>query len=285
VQHLEDTFAGAAGVDIYWQAWLPTDEPRAIVVIAHGAGEHSARYAHVAERLTGAGYAVYALDHRGHGRSQGRRAMFERLDLVLEDLSTLIARARDQHAGHPVFLLGHSLGGAVALAYAGRHGDQLAGLVLSGPVAAMETASPVTRIAARVLSTLTPNLGLMDVDSTQISRDPDVVRAYQEDPLVYRGKFPARTISEVVGEVTRFPQTVTELRMPLLIMHGTADTLAPPAGSKMVAERAGSQDKTLKLYDGLYHEVFNEPEQDQVIGDLVEWLDARVTKPAHPVAT
>lgn len=277
MQHLEETFAGAAGVDIYWQAWLPDGEARAVVVIAHGAGEHGARYAHVAERLTGSGYAVYAIDHRGHGRSQGRRAMFERLDLVLGDLSTLIARARDAHPGLPVFLLGHSLGGAVALAYAVRYEDQLAGLVLSGPVAALETATPVTRLAARVLSTLTPNLGLMDVDATQISRDPDVVRAYQEDPLVYRGKFPARTIAEVAGEVTRFPQTVTRLRLPLLILHGTADTLAPLAGSKMVAERAGSADKTLKIYDGLYHEVFNEPEQDQVIGDLLDWLNGRMT--------
>jgi acylglycerol lipase len=267
-------FTGAGGVEIRWQAWLPTD-PRAVVVIAHGAGEHSGRYAHVATRLTSAGYAVYALDHRGHGRSGGRRAVVDRMDNAVADLHTFVAFAASQHPERKVFLLGHSMGGTISLAFAPRHQEELAGMVLSGPVAVLEAASPALRVAAKVLSALTPNLGVFGVDPSLVSRDPEVVRAYREDPLVFHGKLPARTVAELAGAVERFPDAVPGIRLPLLLMHGTADKLAPPAGSSMVHERAGSSDKTLRLYDGLYHEILNEPEKETVISDLLDWLNAR----------
>ncbi|MGH7750036.1 MAG: alpha/beta fold hydrolase, partial [Candidatus Dormibacteria bacterium] len=151
MNQVDGRFTGVGDVEIFWQAWLPAD-PRAVVVIAHGAGEHSGRYAHVARRLVDAGYAVYALDHRGHGRSQGRRAVVDRMDRVVADVRTLVSLAGSQQPGRPVFLLGHSMGGTIAIAFAARHQDELAGLALSGPVAVLEAASPALRIAARVLS-------------------------------------------------------------------------------------------------------------------------------------
>lgn len=273
-RHLEGRFDGAAGVGIAWQAWLPPAEPRGVVVIAHGGGEHSGRYAHVAARLTTAGHAAYALDHRGHGRSGGRRAFVDRLGNVLDDLDTFVALAASRHPGRPLHLLGHSLGGSFALAYAVRRQERLAGLLLSGPVAALEAASPALRRVARVLSAVVPTLGVYRVDPSRISRDPAVVHAYRDDPLVHHGALPVRTVAEVGTAVERFPAEVPRLRLPMLVMHGGADSIAPPSGSRMVHEHAGSPDRTLRLYDGLYHEILNEPERETVLGDVVGWLDA-----------
>jgi acylglycerol lipase len=273
--HEDGRLAGAAGVELYWQAWLPEAEPRALVVIAHGASEHSSRYGHVAERLVGAGYGVYALDHRGHGRSEGKRAQLDRLDHVVADLRAFVDLAADRHPGMPVYLLGHSMGGGISIAYAVRHEDTLAGLVLSAPVADPDAAGAVTRGVSRVLSALAPDLGVYSVDAALVSRDPEVVREYEEDPLVYHGKLPARSVSELTSAVQRFPTEVPGLRLPLLVMHGDADELVPLAGSRMVHERAGSDDKTLRVWDGLYHEILNEPEQEQVMDVVVAWLDER----------
>jgi len=194
MNHVDGRFTGTGGVEIYWQAWRPA-EARAVVVIAHGAGEHSRRYEHVARRLVDAGYAVYALDHRGHGLSKGRRALVDRMDRVIADVRTLVGRAAAENPGRPLFLLGHSMGGTIGIAFAARHQQELAGLALSGPVAVLEAASPALRVIASVLSTLTPGLGVFAVDASLVSRDPEVVRAYREDPLVFHGKLPARTVS------------------------------------------------------------------------------------------
>jgi len=307
MNHVDGRFTGTGGVEIYWQAWRPA-EARAVVVIAHGAGEHSRRYEHVARRLVDAGYAVYALDHRGHGLSKGRRALVDRMDRVIADVRTLVGRAAAENPGRPLFLLGHSMGGTIGIAFAARHQQDLAGLALSGPVAVLEAASPALRVIASVLSTLTPGLGVFAVDASLVSRDPEVivrrgepkapltetrsafmryrgqgheiavplpVRAYREDPLVFHGKLPARTVAELAAAVGRFPAEVPTIRLPLLVMHGTEDALAPVAGATMVHERAASGDKTLKLYEGLYHEILNEPERQTVLDDLLSWLDDR----------
>lgn len=274
MEHVEDHLIGAGGARVYWQAWLPESAPKAVIVIAHGGGEHSARYVHVAAHLNAAGYAVYAPDHRGHGRT-GQDANIERLALVVEDLDALVTLAGGRHPGAKVFLLGHSMGGAIAIAYALRHQDRLAGLLLSGPVAALEAASPAARLASRILSVIAPGLGVYAVDPSHVSRDAEVVRAYESDPLVHHGRLPARTVGELTAAVTAFPEQVPRITVPLLVMHGTADAIVPTAASTMVHERAGSADKTLELYDGLYHEILNEPEQDRVLADVTSWLDAR----------
>ena len=269
-----NSFTGAGGVEIAWQSWLPGRPPRAAVVIAHGVSEHSDRYTHVAARLVGAGYAVYALDHRGHGRSGGKRAVIDRMAHAVADVGTLIGVVHEEHPGVRVFLLGHSMGGGIALDYALHHQERIDGLVLSAPAAALDAASPLELAAGRVLSAIAPTVGVFDVDAEAISRDPEVVRIYDQDPMVFHKKLPARTVSELAGVIQTFPDRAPSLGLPLLVMLGTADELVPPAAGRMVHERAGSQDKQLIEYDGLVHEILNEPEQDRVMDDLVAWLDA-----------
>lgn len=276
-RHEEGRFAGVGGLEIYWQAWLPAGTPRAIVTIAHGGAEHGGRYAWTAGQLTARGYAVYAIDHRGHGRSGGPRAYVDRVDNAVADLHTLDAIARERHPGLEVFLLGHSMGGLIALAYALRFQDELAGLVLSAPLAVIE-ANPATRFASRVLSAAAPRLPVYKIDGTTVSRDPAVVRDYDSDPLNHRGMLPARTVGELAATVATFPDRLPELRLPILTVYGSGDRLVDNAGSQLVDERAGSGDNTLIAYDGLYHEVLNEPERDQVIADVAGWIDARAHK-------
>jgi acylglycerol lipase len=309
----------APGVSAYWQAWLPQDPARAVVVIVHGLHEHSARYAHVGARLAAAGLAVYAADHRGHGRSDGRRANIERMTLIVEDLNSFVRFAIERHPGLPVFMVGHSLGGLIALHYATEPGATepgatelgatelgatelgatelgatelgatelgatepgatepgalLDGLVVSGPAVEALAGSALQRRLAGVLSTLVPNLGVVAIDADQkISRDPEVVRAYRADPLVYRGKVKARTGAEMLATMEGLPARLPRLSIPLLLLHGTDDRICAPAGSAMVHEAVSSPDKTLRQYQGLYHEVFNEPEREAILTDLLSWLN------------
>jgi acylglycerol lipase len=282
----EDGFlAGAGGRRIFWRAWLPDTPLQALILLVHGAGEHTGRYEHVAAALTQDGYGVYGLDHRGHGRSEGPRAIIDRMDNAVADLEQLRGLAGERHPRVPVYVLGHSMGGTVALAHALRHEtqarpDALDGLILSGPLAALEAASPPMLVAGRVLSRFAPRLPLIAIDPTLVSRDPAVVEAYLQDPLVHHGRLPARTVSGLAGAIAGFPDAVGSLRLPTLILYGTKDRLAPPAGSRMLAERMGSQDLTLSAYPGLFHEIFNEPERDEVLAEVRAWLGARVAETA-----
>ena len=232
IQHDDGVFAGAAGGEIYWQSWLPA-APVGVVVIAHGLAEHSGRYVHVGQRLAGAGHAVYALDQHGHGRSTGTRANISRMAHVRADMDELISRAVVQHHGLPVFLLGHSLGGLIALDYVTSSGGAaMTGLLLSGAAVDPSVGSPVQRLAARVLGSITPNLGVMALDSTSVSRDPQEVARYDADSLNYHGKVRARTAAEAFATVRRVVSRLGSIRMPVLVMHGTHDRLASPDGAK-----------------------------------------------------
>lgn len=270
----EGRFDGSGGLGIHWRAWLPAGDPRAVVLIAHGAAEHGGRYDWVGGELAARGHAVYAIDHRGHGRSDGPRALVG-FDDAVADLHALTALAAGRHPGAPVFLLGHSMGGAIAIAYAARHQRELAGLVLSAPLAAID-AGAVSLAAARALARVAPRLPVHRIDGATVSRDPAVVAAYDADPLNHRGPLPARTVGEMARSVALLDERLPALRLPILTVYGTGDRLVPPAGSRRVDERAGSADKTLVAYDGLYHEVLNEPERERVLGDVAEWLEARL---------
>ena len=272
-------FQGAAGVEIYWRAWLPGGPERAAVVLAHGVSEHSGRYAHVAAALNARGYSLWAPDHRGHGRSAGPRAVIDSLDHALADLDRVVALAAGEQSGRKPFLLGHSMGGMLAVAYATRHQDRLEGLILSGPVAVLEAASPIQRGVSRVLSRVVPGLGVYSIESAGVSRDPRVVSDYDADPLNHHGKLPVRTVAEIAREVDSFPITVRAITIPVLIMHGGDDPIVPVAGSRLLDERISSKDKTLTICDGLYHEILNEPEQGEVLAQICEWLDARTPAP------
>lgn len=272
----EGALEGVGGLRLYRQAWLPDGDARAMVVLVHGVSEHSGRYHHVAARLVADGYAVHALDHRGHGRSEGPRAYIDRMRHAVTDLNALVEATASAHSGMPVVMLGHSMGGLLAVCFALAHQERLSGLILSAPLAALEAASPTTRLAARVLSALTPRLGVIGIDSELISRDPEVVRTYAADPLVFHGKLPARTVFELERAVRSLPPRVHAITVPTLIMYGSADRLCPPAGSLGLHDCIGAHDRTLKVYDQLYHEIFNEPEQERVLEDVCAWLRERV---------
>ena len=276
-----DALTGAGGLRLFWQSWLPDGAPRAVVVIVHGAGEHSDRYEHVAQRLTSEALAVYALDHRGHGRSQGAREVIDRVENAVCDLDQLVVLAAAAHPALPVFMLGHSLGGMIAVRYALAHQQRLTGLLLSGPLATID-ASPAMLRVGRLVSRLAPSLGLIALDSNLVSRDPEVVRAYREDPLVHHGRIPARTAAEIADTVGAFPDQVRAITVPTLILYGTADGLCPPSGSIMLAERIGSDDVTVRAYEGLYHEILNEPERETVLDDIVAWLGSHIPAATTP---
>ena len=275
--HDEGAFTGAGGLEIYWQRWRAEVPAKAVVVIAHGVSEHGGRYGHVVDRIVPLGYPVWALDHRGHGRSEGKRAVIDRMRNATADLDAFIDIARaGAGAGPPLILLGHSMGGCISLDYALSDQTKLDGLILSAPAAKLEAASPAIRLASRVLSALTPSLGVFSVDAELISHDPAEVEAYRNDPLVHQGKLPARTIAELAAAIETFEERMDNLTLPLLGMHGSDDRLAPVEASRMVNRLAASEDKTLKVYEGLRHEIFNErpTDRERVLDDLVEWLGA-----------
>jgi acylglycerol lipase len=276
VTEASGSFAGAGGERIFWQSSAPDGPPRGVIVLVHGAGEHSGRYGHVVSRLVSEGYAVHAVDHRGHGRSDGPRAFIGDMDDVVADVDTLVDRAVAAHPGLPVFMLGHSMGGLIGLRYALAHQPRLAGLILSAPLVAIESVPKPLELVARALSVVGPRVPLIAIDATLVSRDPAVVEAYRSDPLVHHGKLPARTAVQLADSVESFPGTVGAITVPTLILYGTADGLCPPAGSEMLAQRLGSADLTAKAYDGLFHEILNEPEREAVLDDIVAWLAARV---------
>ena len=271
VARSSSSLTGVGGLELFWQSWLGEDRANAVVVIVHGAGEHSDRYDWTASRLADAGYAVYALDHRGHGRSQGARAVIDRVDHAVSDLHRLVVLASAAHPDAPAFMLAHSLGAMIALRYALSHQNQLDGLILSGALARIEAPAPL-RLAGRLISVVAPSTPLIALDPELVSRDPAVVAAYRADPLVHHGRVPARTAAEIADTTDAFPTTVGAITIPTLILYGTADGLCPPAGSVMLADRLGAQEITVRAYEGLYHELLNEPERETVLADVLAWL-------------
>jgi acylglycerol lipase len=266
---------GADGIAIFTQSWLPkAAEPAASVILVHGLGEHSDRYEWVAGQLVDAGYAVHACDHRGHGRSQGARALVD-LDAAVQDLDRLVDEASEGRPDLPVAMLGHSLGGLIAIRYALAHQHRLRALVLSAPLAALD-APPAALRLARAVARVAPRLGVTSLDARLVSRDPAVVAAYREDPLVHHGSIPAATVAQIARAVAALPHAVAAITLPTLIVYGTADGLCPPAGAVMLGERIGSQDLTARAYEDLYHEVLAEPERESVMRDVLRWLGERL---------
>jgi alpha-beta hydrolase superfamily lysophospholipase len=258
----------------FWQAWT-VDAPVGVVLLVHGLHEHSGRYAHVAQRLAAAGYATYAVDHPGHGRSPGSRGNIGSMAATVDGVTALAALAADRHPGVPLFVYGHSLGGLIALQYlTGSPDPRIRGAVISAPALDTSAASGVQRRVAPLLSRLLPDLGVLSLDAETISRDPAVVEDYRTDPLNNTGKVRARTGSEMMLTVAAMPARLRSLTMPLFVLHGGADRLVPTAASEMVSAHAGSTDLTRTVYPGLFHEPHNEPEKEQVLDDVVAWLDA-----------
>jgi len=272
--HQEGTLTGARNSRIYYQAWLPEGCPAAVLLVVHGLGEHSGRYGNVVNYFLPRGYAIYALDHYGHGKSEGQREYVERFSDYIQTLKIFFDQVRAAQPTRPIFLMGHSLGGLISAVYLLDHQAGLAGAVLSGPAVKPPSLSPALLVTGRLMSVLLPRVGVLGLDSGGVSRDPQVVRAYVDDPLVFNGKTTARLGAETIDAMRRAQAGAATLRLPLLILQGGADRLVDPAGAEQFYQAAGSADKTLKVYPGLYHEVYNEPEHEQVLHDVELWLAA-----------
>lgn len=281
MKHQEGTFAGARGTEIFWQYWLPESNPRAVMVIAHGAGEHGGRYATLAGFFAARGYVVAVLDHPGHGRSAGTYGHIERLQDLLENLESFRSRLASEFPELPQLLIGHSMGGLLAGLHLLQHQEHYLGCIFSGAAIRTEIEpGPLQMLMVRLFSVLSPRKGVMQLDANGVSRDPAVVEKYVTDPLVNHGKMSARMVAELFSGMHRLRARVGNITVPLLILHGGADTMTAPEGSRFLYENAGSEDKTLEIFPGLYHEIFNEPERDALFGDVLEWCEARLEKQA-----
>ncbi|MFN3597578.1 MAG: lysophospholipase [Rubricoccaceae bacterium] len=263
------------GLTLFTRHWLPFGEPAAHVVLAHGIHEHSGRYAYPAGQLLRRGLAVHALDHRGHGQSEGARGTVERFDDFVDDLRHFVLEVREAHPDAPLFLMGHSMGGLMAASCVARHGAApLAGLVLSSPALRVEVPW-LLRTLAPVVARWLPAAPAKRIDLSRLSHDPRVARQFREDEHAIRRGVGARLGYEVTQAAARLDARSEAFALPLYVFHGTADAITDPEGSRAFVDAAPSPDKTLRLYDGLYHETLNEYERDTVIGELADWLVAR----------
>jgi alpha-beta hydrolase superfamily lysophospholipase len=272
-------FTGVDGLRLRGASYLPEQTPRAVIALAHGHAEHHRRYDHVIRALIERRHAVYAIDHRGHGASGGTRALVTRFDDVVDDFHPLVQHAAAQHPDRPLFVLGHSMGGLVAVRYALRYQEALAGLVTSGAALIIDDEATVaTRIIGSLVARVAPALPILRSEPGRLSRDPAVERRFAQDPRCYNGRTRAGTAVAMLRAGRDALDRARELTLPLLAMHGRADRLTSPRGSRILVERASSPDKTLDLWPGLRHEIFNEPEAAEVLAVVIAWIDARIDR-------
>ena len=242
-------FVPRDGAELYERSWIVT-APKACVVIVHGFGEHCARYGHVAERFNEEGFSVYSYDQRGHGESPGKMGTVDSVDRLCEDLEDFLQRVQGNVGQSPIFVFGHSMGGLVLAVLAIKEPENIRGLLFSSASLKGDNVSSLLRTAAALLARFLPDVAVRELDTSGLSRIPEVVQRYRSDPLVYHGKIGAlsgRTLMlamDVVGE------SLHEITLPFIAQHGTMDRVVPPAASKMLFERAGTKDKILKLYEG-----------------------------------
>jgi len=278
MKHQEGSFKGVRNANIYFQSWLPESEPKAVLLIVHGLAEHSGRYMNVVNYFVPLGYAVYGFDHLGHGKSDGTRVYVKRFDDYTNTLKVYFDMIHRWQPEKPIFLVGHSMGGLISAVYLLDHQAELAGAVLSGAaVKVPSNITPAILLLGKMLSALIPRFGLLGLDANGVSRDPAVVRAYVSDPLVHTGKTTARLAAEMLKAMQYVSGQTTKITLPIMIAQGRGDKLVDPAGAQMLYDAVGSTDKNIRIYDGLYHEVFNEPEHDKVLRDVEEWLEAHLS--------
>ena len=264
----------AAGASLFQQRWLPDTKARAVIILVHGYDEHSGRYRHFAEHCVNRGLAVLALDHWGHGKSTGVNGFVPRFSVYHDGLDALLTDIPDDLANVPKILVGHSLGGLIAATYLLEHQARFQAAILSGPaIKAAEEPSAMLKALSKILSRLTPKLGVIGLDENAVSRDPQVVADYLADPLVSGQKISARLGLEMMKRMEQIQAEAGKITLPLLLLHGSEDSLAAPEGSTFLHENVSSSEKKLTIYPGLYHEIFNEPEKEQVLSDMTDWID------------
>ena len=274
LQAREESITSSGGVSIFVRSWVPSSAARGVVVLCHGFNSHSGYYVHVGEQLAARGFATYALDLRGRGRSEGERYYVDRMSDWADDVAATMALARSRHPGAPDFLLGHSAGGVISCLYVLEHQRDLAGFICES--FAFELPAPDFAIAVlKGLSHIAPHAHVLKLKNEDFSRDPAVVQAMNADPLIAGESQPTHTAAELARADERLRTSFSAIMLPLLILHGTADKATKPSGSRTFYETAGSVDKTLKLYDGHVHDLLNDLGRQEVIEDIVQWISAR----------
>jgi acylglycerol lipase len=275
MKHVEGNFKSVRNLNIYYQAWLPDGNVKAVLLVVHGLGEHSGRYMNAVNRFVPLGYALYALDHIGHGKSEGTREFVERFDDYTVPLESYFKMVKAWQPGKPVYLFAHSAGGLIAAYYLIDHQADFKGAVISAPLIKISDDITSTTIAiGKILARLLPKAGLLSLDPHYVSRDPDVVKAYIDDPLVFHGRTTAKLSRELYNAMIRISEEGRKIALPFIVVQGSADRIVNPGAARLLYDIAGSEDKTIKIYEGLYHEVFNEPERDRVLADVETWLNA-----------
>lgn len=267
----EETVEGKDGNAIFFRCWRPEGPPSALVVICHGVNSHSGQYDWTARQLVGNGFAVYALDLRGRGKSSGQRFYVGDIEEYVGDLATLIDLAKTREPGLKVFLLGHSAGGVVSCVYTLEHQDRIDGLICES-FAFRVPAPGVVLSVIKGLSHVAPHLRVLKLHNEDFSRDPEAVRALNADPLIAGEVQPAGTVAALVRADERLEKSFGQITLPVLIMHGTVDKATVPSGSAFFYDHAGSPDKTLKLYEGHYHDLLNDYGKEDVLRDTTQWI-------------
>jgi acylglycerol lipase len=271
----EGSFQGVGGLKIFTRSWRPVGTPRAVVVIVHGFNSHSGQYAWVADQFVNHGLAVYALDLRGRGKSEGERFYVQKFEDYADDLATFVKMVKSQEPGLRVFLLGHSAGGVVSCLYTLDHQSELAGLICES--FAHEIPAPDVALAVlKGVSHIAPHLHVLKLKNEDFSRDPKVVEAMNNDPLIANEVQPTQTVAEMVRADERLKREFSRITIPVLIVHGTHDKAAKPSGSQHFYDNASSSDKTLKLYEGHYHDLLNDVGKETVLADIQRWIDGHI---------
>ena len=271
----EGSFSGVGNVTIFTREWQPAGRSHGVVVISHGLNAHSGQYQWAAEQLTSSGLAVYAMDHRGRGRSGGERFFVNKYTDWTKDLATFIELVKAREPGLPVFLLGHSAGGVIACCYTLEHQNEIAGLIcedfayqVPGPAVALTIVKGISHVA--------PHAHVLKLKNEDFSRDPAVVAALNADPLIAGESQPSETVAELARADELLKKSFHRITLPVLILHGTADRVTKPSGSKEFYEKAGSRDKVLKLYEGHFHDLLADFGKEQVMADIQAWIGARL---------
>jgi alpha-beta hydrolase superfamily lysophospholipase len=268
----EETFDSAGGVKIFLRSWLPDAAPRAVVVICHGVNSHGGQHRWTAEQFVGKGLAVYALDLRGRGRSDGERFYVEDVADYVADVAGAVKIAKARHPGLPVFLLGHSAGGVTSAVYTLDNQAELAGFICES-FAFQVPAPGFALVAIKGLSHIAPRLPVLKLKMEDFTRDPQALAALNADPLTAHEAQPAATVAALVRADERLREEFPLIKLPVLILHGTEDKATVPAGSQFFFDTVGSTDKTLKLYEGHFHDLLNDVGKEGVMADIMAWID------------
>ncbi len=271
----ESSFEGVGGLNIFTRSWQPEGTARGVVVIVHGFNSHSGQYLWAGEQFAAKGLAVYALDLRGRGRSDGERYYVEKIEDYVSDVAAFVSAAKAENPGLPVFVLGHSAGGVISCTYALDHQSEIDGLICES--FAFELPVPDLVLSfLKGLSYITPHTHVFSLNNKDFSRDPAVVESMNDDPLIKGESQPAQTAAVMVRADERLKNEFSQITLPVLIMHGTEDKATKPSGSRHFYEQAGSSDKTLKLYEGHFHDLLNDIDKEIVMADIQNWIDERI---------